>query len=199
VVRLHIDSPRPATLIERRSALVGAYGVYGVVLTAERHVCASPCDQVLDARAGHVFALADDQFPSPGPLSFAGMRGDVTLHVRPGSTGERVGGVTAIVLGSIAAVSGALMIPAALGNTTTDLNTGVDVKVPDVGLRNAGIGVLVGGVAALAGGIALLVHGATKVGIEQSGSAAPVTMGETPKPPAQPVTMKVARYWMGEF
>src|SRR5262249_55329835 len=39
VIRLHIESPKPARLIERASALVGTYGPYGVVLTAERTVC----------------------------------------------------------------------------------------------------------------------------------------------------------------
>jgi hypothetical protein len=173
VIRLHIDSPRPARLVERASALVGTYGPYGVVLTAQRTVCTSPCDTVFDARPGHVFVLADDTFPSPGPIVFAGMKGDVTLHVQPGSFGQRIGGATAIVLGSLAAVGGAIALPLGLASTTTDLNTGVSVTVPDRTLRNTGIGLLVGGAAALAGGIALYVDGATKVDMEQRRSAAP--------------------------
>jgi hypothetical protein len=189
VVRLHIDSPQPATLIERRSALVGAYGAYGLVLTAERRVCTSPCDTVFDARPGHVFVLASDHFPSPGPLSFAGMKGDVTLHVEPGSTGQRIGGVTAITVGTLGAVTGpVLLLFGVFGTTVTDLNTFVDVHVTNKPLRNAGIGVLVGGLAALAGGIALYVDGATKVRIEQRGTAQPAKEGR-----AKP------QDWMGEL
>ena len=192
VVRLHIDSPLPTTLIEQRAAVVGtyygAYGGYGIVLTQLRKVCSAPCDTVVDGTGGRTFMLTDEQFPAPRPFSFAGMSGDVTVHVDPGSFGRRVGGVLAIVLGASAAVAGAIMIPIAVGSTTTDLNTMVDVNTVDKPLRNAGIGMLAGGLAALGAGVAMVVTGATSVSIEPRGPAAAGVTGRI-KP----------RYWMGEF
>jgi len=188
VVKLHIDTPLPATVIERRSALIGAVNGYGVVLTAERTVCASPCDLVIDGSRGRTFLLATDQFPLPGPFSFTGMKGDVTMHIEPGSIPKRTGGVWAIVLGSAAVITGATLLPLGLTSTTTDDNTGVTVKVPNKALVGSGAGLLVGGVAAIVGGSLLFATGATKMTLGPSGAAAPAKAAQiTP------------RYWLGEF
>lgn len=187
VVRLHIDSPRPATVIEQRSALVGAYGGYGVVLAGERTVCTSPCDAVVDGSGGRVFRLASDAYPEPGPFGFTGMKGDVTMHLAPGSTGRRVGGVLAIVFGSIAVLTGAVLLPVGLDSTTTDENTGVTVKVPSSRATSAGAGLLGGGIAAIVGGSVLFVTGATKMSLEPRSAAPAKTARIEP------------RYWMGEF
>jgi hypothetical protein len=175
-------------VLEQRSAYVayGAYGAYGAVVTGQRRVCASPCDAVVDGRNG-IFTLADELYPAPAPFSFAGMTGDVTLHVEPGSYGRRAAGVTAIVLGALAAATGAVVLPLGQSATVTDANTNVAVNVPNKGVRNAGIGLLVGGVAALAIGIPLVVTGRTTVDIEQRSDA-----------PAKPAA-RAPRYWMGEF
>jgi hypothetical protein len=184
VVRLHIDTPVKTAVIESRSAVVGAYGGYGLVFTREREVCVSPCDAVLDGSEGHSFRLQSDAYPLPGPFTFHGMQGDVTMTIKPGSKGLRTGGSLGITFGVLAAVTGAILIPVAQSATVTDTSTWVDVSVPNRGLRNAGIGLLAGGVAALGAGIALFVTGATHTKIEQR--------------PAK--TARVApRYWMGEF
>jgi hypothetical protein len=184
VVRVHVESPLPATIIERRSALVGAYQGYGIVLTAERKVCTSPCDAVFDGSEGHLFILADDQYPSGGPFNFAGMSGDVNMRVEPGSKGMRIGGVLGIVFGATAVATGAVIIPLALKSSTTDLNTGAVVSVANVSARNAGIGVLAGGAVALGAGIALVVVGSTKITIAPAHAKA---------------AARQPRYWMGEF
>jgi hypothetical protein len=187
VVKLHIDSPVPVTLIEQRSGIIGTYNGYGLVLTASRKTCSSPCDSVIDARRG-VF-LIDGQFPVPGSFDLSEMKGDVTMHVDPGSKGMRAGGVVAMVLGVTAAVTGGVLLPLALGTSTTDLNTSVTVSTPNRPLQNAGIGLLAGGLAALGGGIALFVTGATHVKIEPSGAASGSGASARVTP----------RYWLGEF
>ena len=192
VVRLHIDSPLPATVIEQRSTVVGAYAGYGIVLHQQRTVCTSPCDTVVDGSAGRAFRLADDTYPSPGPFNFSGMTGEVTMHILPGSTALRDGGGWTIGLGAIAVITGAIMLPIALGTTTTDLNTMVEVKTPNRPLRSAGIGLLAGGLVALGGGIAMVVKGATHLRIEPGGAPAPA-------PPPTKAARIAPRYWMGEF
>jgi hypothetical protein len=184
VVRLHIESPLPATLIEHRSALVGTIGNYGLVLHAERRVCSSPCDVVIDGNQGGIFRLANDDYPSGGPFSLATMSGDVTMRVDPGSTGKHTGGAWMISLGAAAAITGAVLLPLALSNKVTDLNTGNTVGVPNKGVEYAGIGLLAGGLAVLGGGIALFVNGATHYTLT----------------PTQPRSGAIKpRYWLGEF
>ncbi len=167
-MRLHIDSPQPATLIEQRSALIGAYRGYGIVLTQQRPVCTAPCDQVIDGSLGREFHLSDELYPSGGMISFGALTGDVTMHVQPGSKGQLIGGVWSIVLGGTAALTGAIILPIALGETTFDQN-GNEIASVNTGMRNAGIGLLAVGGAALVGGIVLVVVGRTKISLEQRG------------------------------
>jgi hypothetical protein len=188
VVRLHIETPIPATVIEHRYALIGTYRGYGLVLHGERNVCSSPCDKIIDGSQGSEFRLADNDFPSGGSWSLATMKGDVTLRVEPGSKPKRTGGGWMLALGTTAAVTGALVLPFGQIATTTDANTGKDLPVPNYPVRNAGIGLLVGGVAVLGVGIALVVTGATNVTLTQG---APPTGAKAAS--AKP------RYWMGEF
>jgi len=186
VVRLHIESPQPASVIEHRSALVGAVGNYGLVLTQERRVCTSPCDTIVDGSDGRTFRLADDDYPSGDPFSLAAMSGNVTMQVKPGSKGMRLGGGLAMTVGIFGIIGGVVVIPIAQLSKVHDLSTSVEVSSPNVGLRSAGIGMLVGGVAVLGGGIALLVVGATKIRLE-------------PDSPPPKTAQIEPRYWMGEF
>jgi hypothetical protein len=191
VVRLHIETPIPATVIEHRMALIGTYRGYGLVLHGERNVCSSPCDKIIDGSQGSIFRLADDEFPSGGNWSLATMTGDVTLRVEPGSRGKRIGGGWAIAFGAMALVTGAVMLPLGQDATLTDENTFRTVKAPNYPVRNAGIGLLAGGAALLGAGIALVVTGATHITLTQGA------------PPAGDKAEKTAsvkpRYWMGEF
>lgn len=153
VVRLHIDSPVPAQLIEHAGTSVGAYGGYGVVITQLRPVCMSPCDRVIDGTRGQGFTLTGE-FPSPSLFRFSDMRGDVHMRVEPGSTGRRIGGAWATILGGSVFLTGVIMLPISLGNTTSSL-------------RGSSIAMTVGGGIALAGGIALLATSGTKVFFHQ--------------------------------
>ncbi len=90
--------------------------------------------------------------------------------------------------GSSAALAGAIAFPLNQSlSTTTDLNTGARVHVPNASLRGASIGLMAGGVTVLAGGIAMLVMGRTKVKVTDQQQAGGT--GGAAKP----------RYWLGEF
>jgi len=181
VVKLHIDSPEPAQVIERRAATVGAYGGYGLVLQQLRPVCMSPCDKVVDGSQGQLFTLSSETFPAPKAFTLAGMKGDVTLHVKPGSIGRGTGGVWLTILGGSSLLVGAIMLPLVLtGSETVGGGT-----APHAGGEIASIALMGGGAAMLATGIALLVTSGTKITLEQG--AAGKTAARAP------------RYWLGEF
>jgi hypothetical protein len=188
VVKLHVETPIPATVIEHRSALIGTYRGYGLVLHGERTVCTSPCDKILDGSQGSIFRLSDDAFPSGGDFSLATMTGDVTLRVEPGSKPKRTSGGWMVALGTTAALTGVVLLPLGQVASTTDANTGRDLPIPNYPVRNAGLGLLVGGAAVLGVGIALVITGATHFTLTQG---------------APPAGAKAAsakpRYWMGEF
>src|SRR5262249_25954088 len=139
----------------------------------------------VDGTHGRVFRLSDTAYPSGSPFMLDTMSGDVTMHVRPGSKGMRLGGGLALTFGILGIVAGAVVIPIAQTSSVRDLSTFVSVNTPNTGLRNAGIGMLAGGVAALGGGIALLVAGGTKIRLEPGNASKTAQI--------QP------RYWMGEF
>jgi hypothetical protein len=194
VVRVHIDSPVPVKLIHQYDVLYPVVeswvdGLGNIVSRGamapgtERDVlCTSPCDRLTSERDLHI---AGKGFPSSPSFDFAGLSGDVTVHVRPGNSAAYGSGIAAMVVGSLAAVAGAIVLPLNEANgKTTDRNTGVTVKVPDSTLRAAGIGLVVGGVVAVVGGVGLYLVGRTRVKIDADARAAAAV-----KP----------RYWMGEF
>ncbi len=182
VVRLHIDSPLPARVIEQRSILVGRQGAYGVVLQQFSPVCISPCDRIIDGSLGQFYTLSPEEFPAPKPFSFAGMTGDVTLHVEPGSLGRRTGGLWMTIFGSGLLGGGLVLLPfALLRNEAAGLGTG-----SGTGLTVASITMLSGGAALLIGGIAMLASSGTKVRLE-------------PRAPTGRTAKSTPRYWLGEF
>jgi hypothetical protein len=187
VVRLHVESPLPATIVEHRTALVGQIGNYALFLHGERRVCVSPCDAVIDGNRGGVFQLADDDYPSGGPFVLNTMSGDITMKVEPGTKSLRTGGSVMIVLGSIAALTGAVLLPLGLSAKVDDLNTGATVSAPNKGLEYGGVGLLAGGLAILGGGIGMFVAGATHYSFTPTGQPAAKTAAVKP------------RYWLGEF
>lgn len=179
VVRLHVDSPVPAQVIEHVGTTVGGIGGYAVVMTQLRPVCTSPCDHVIDGSKGQAFALAG-AFPVPRAFTLIGYTGDVSVTLKPGSLGRRTGGVWATIIGGTALLSGAFMLPLAY-ILPSDTTSG-----PSPGMKNAGIGLLVGGGVTLVGGIVLLATSGSKIRIDQGA-------------PAREVGKIEPRYWMGEF
>ena len=181
VVRLHIESPLPAQLIEQGGTAIGTYGGYGVMIEELRPVCMSPCDRVVDGSQGQAFTLNGD-FSPPRPFHFVGQTGDLTLRVQPGSLGRRIGGAWATILGGSVLLAGAVMLPIALASHA-DIYTGVSTH--NGALVGVGAGMLAVGGVSLVAGIVMLATSSTKVRMElgagrQEGAARP-------------------RYWLGEF
>lgn len=172
VVRLHLVSPEPAQVIEHVGTSVGGMGGYTVVIEQLRPVCTAPCGQIVDGTKGQAFAVTG-RFPMPRPFNLNGYTGDVTLHLKPGSSGLRIGGVMAIIFGGSALIPGVTML--AIGSSS-EIGTST--------MKSAGIGLTVGGALVLTGGIVMAALSGSKLQIEEGG----------------PRTGKIEpRYWMGEF
>jgi hypothetical protein len=179
VVRLHVDSPVPVQ-VSRRSVADETVDAYGYTLTRIATVCMSPCDKVVDGNRGQFIATGD--FPGSKSFSLSGMKGDVDLKVKPGSSGLRALGVTSLVLGSTAlVVGGTLALLGGFSTTNTDAAGNTTYGLPvetKVGLVFLGAGgvAIVGGIVAMVGG----------------GSSFNLRAKETQ-------TAKAPRYWLGEF
>ncbi|MDC0676111.1 hypothetical protein [Sorangium atrum] len=184
VVRLHVESPQPVRVVTEGATTYGAVRGYGFAIQEIRHVCASPCDKVIDGSDGRRFSLSPEDVPPPDPFTFAQMTGDVTLRVEPGSYGRRTAGAWLNVLGATAVVTGGTLM------LLSGLSSGADDSSSDVGgsFMTAGLVSLIGGGAALVGGIVLVATSGTSVTVEQRGE----------KPAGKAAQVK-PRYWLGEF
>ncbi|MGK4006214.1 hypothetical protein WMF31_26580 [Sorangium sp. So ce1036] len=194
VVRLHVESPKPVRVVEEGSTTYGAVGRYGFAIQEVRHVCASPCDKVIDGSDGRRFSLSPEDMPPPDPFTFTQMTGDVTLQVEPGSYGRRTGGFWLTTLGGAAVLLGGtfLLVDAAVSSDAISgdpLDEGGGGQDKDTGgMGTVGLVSLIGGGAALVGGIVLLATSGTSVTLEQRDAKAAGKVAEV-KP----------RYWLGEF
>lgn len=195
VVRVHLESPAPVTLVHEYTAAfptteshidqLGNMVTRDVTgfATQRDPLCQAPCDQLISVSPLRIVGVG---FPASSTFNLTHDSGDVTVHVQPGSNAEHYGGIVSIALGSVAAVAGGVIFPLNQAlSTTTDANTGAKVNVPNPGLRDASIGLMVGGLAAVGGGIALVVLGGTKLTLSHGTASARGAV----KP----------RYWMGEF
>lgn len=191
VVRLHVESPTPVRVVEEASTTFGAYGGYGFAIHRLRPVCVSPCDKVIDGSDGRRFSLSSEDMPPPDPFTLAHLKGDVTLHVDPGSYGRRSGGFWLTMLGTAAAVTGGtLLLVSALSSSTLDYSS-EDPTAEEEGssaVTTAGVVSLIGGGAALVGGIVLLATSGTSVRLEPHEGK-----------PAGKAARVAPRYWLGEF
>jgi hypothetical protein len=187
VVRVHIDSPLPAQLIEHGGTAVGSYGGYGVVIHQLRPVCMSPCDRVVDGSIGQQFTVTGE-FPPPPPFRLLHLRGDVDVNVKPGSSGGMLGGGTMVTLGGISLLTGLIMLPISLsGHTECSYTAPYGCsKVQSSGFVGTSVGMTLAGAGLLAGGIVLVMRSRTLLDIRPH-------RGE----PAQ--AARAPRYWLGEF
>ncbi len=158
VVRVHIVSPEPVTLLEH-NIQTGAVGGYGFVIDRADPVCSSPCDRVIDGSGGRRFNVGGE-FPQSRLFSFAGMTGDVQVGVRPGSGGMIVGGYMSVLIGSLGLAGGIalVVVGTVIANDASNPDPGTEFTIP--GWIMTGVSV-----AAIAGGIALMVAGTTKVDV----------------------------------
>lgn len=187
-VRLHVDSPVPASVFSHQIAY-GAVNGYGFVIDAATPVCTGACDRVFDAGSGQLYTVGGD-FNSSAPFSLGGRRGDVELSVKPGSRGVRALGASLVVVGGLFTILGAsfaiagAIIPSTnttdnLDGSTSQTDSGTGWFLP-TGLALAG-----GGVAMLVGGVVALVASKTKTDLHPLGQGG--------------ATAVAPRYWMGEF
>lgn len=95
-VRVHVDSPKPTTLM--RSTAASEPGPP----RAPEKVCEAPCDVEVDVSGGDRF-YADGSFPSTRSFDLADVPPEQTAVVRvsPGSNGRRIGGVVSLASGVV--------------------------------------------------------------------------------------------------
>jgi hypothetical protein len=192
VVRLHVESPTPVRVVAEGATTYGAVRGYGFAIQEIRHVCASPCDKVIDGSDGRRFSLSPEDMPPPDPFTFTQMTGDVTLRVEPGSYGRRTGGSWLTVLGGTAVLlGGSFLLVDAVVSSSTDSLSGEAQDEGGGGFTTVGVASLIGGGAALVGGIVLLATSGTSVTLEQRDGKAAGKGGK--------VAEVKPRYWLGEF
>lgn len=154
IFRLHIESQVPVPLTEHLGIVDTHYGVAKITVTeSTRLVCVSPCDTVIDARAGHELTLDPTEFPATWGFHLPGQGGNLTLFVKPGNEGGLTAGRWTTVLGAIAFSFGVIAVPLNYANG----------PAPLTGFNAASVGMLAGGAVVLAGGIVLLVTQHTRI------------------------------------
>jgi hypothetical protein len=186
VVRLHVESPEPVKIFQNRIVGSGYVGGYRFVAGTSDFICDAPCGEVVDARYGDRFRLVGEMPPTNFDLE--GLSGDVTVHVKPGSRGLKIGGIVMTAVGGAAILAGAsvLIYGATLDaanldlDGTVDTDDGSDYMIPGAVTMGVGAAVLVGGIVSI-----VVARTSTDV---QPGS--PDRAARAPRAP---------RYWLGEF
>jgi hypothetical protein len=186
VVKLHIESPVPVTLMRTQPIGFVSAGGYTMGVAQTSNICNAPCDRLVDSTDGASYSLAGPSF-HPEPVQFQQHRGDVTARVDPGSsTGRTFGTLLEIGGGTGLLIGGTYWF---LGKSTSaDDQTQADraEKMKSTGLTIAGISAV-----ALVGGIVLDIASAQHVKLEPKKTAHRDPVG-------RPVAVK-PRYWAGEF
>lgn len=186
-VKVHIDSPEPVSLDEVAGTQVIVYGGRVGAITSSRTVCSAPCNRRIEPRPGRVYFVQGEgvtpssRFEIP-PTS----AGQVTIGVKPGSSGLRWGGMFMLVTGVTLLVGGAVMAP--LGYVVE--------QEPFAIAGFVGLGV---GAGLLGGGIGMIVASTTRVRVvdgapRKSALADPDAFEIDRRPTAVP-----ARWYLGEF
>lgn len=147
--RVHLEVRRNRS-IEMQRIVGGLYASgYGVSMSGVswETVCASPCDQVVDASSGVPFVLGNSPITFSKKFKLNDRSGDVHIDVKPGSAGLMVGGVLAAGFGGGFAVGGPMLWALSDENDS---------------FRRSGIILTAVGVPLLAAGIVMLVLGRTR-------------------------------------
>jgi len=184
-VRVHIDSPVPATLFRQRThvsrvgVVAPVYGYYGygaayvgeatVASVSEEAVCSSPCDRVVDAEGGDQF-LIRGEFPTTKKFTLAGQGDHPNVTLDPGSNGKRIGGIVMMSGGGASMAGGIIaLFIGAMGTTEIDPRGNVTTGQNTPALAAGGT-MLGAGAALLGGGIALAVTSASHVDVGPGGA-----------------------------
>jgi hypothetical protein len=111
--------------------------------------CQAPCDQIIDGRPGQSFFFVGDGIPESSRFQLRDKAGDVSVHVEPGSSALRTGGIALTTMGTLGTLAGLpiLIVGSTNNGSTTALAAG---------------GILLGvGVTALVSGIVMIVKSGT--------------------------------------
>ncbi|AKT44064.1 uncharacterized protein CMC5_083020 [Chondromyces crocatus] len=116
VVRFRIDADEPGVeLYQRLAPGVGVAAVEPEGTWTTFLVCAAPCDQTIDGRAGQHFFFGGEGFSNSSTFRLDKQTGSITAHVRPAKTilrnlglGFTFGGATAALGGGFALGYGVL-------------------------------------------------------------------------------------------
>jgi hypothetical protein len=139
---VRFDSTRVDTIIERRSNRTEGFSfsvppAY-VFQSQWEPVCVTPCEVRLDPnspyRVRNVAPAGDFYLPR--------VNGPLRLHVNAGSSTAYYSGITLVVIGALAMISGAVL----LGSTTTQIDAGTAHGVRISGWFTAGLGVVMTGI-----------------------------------------------------
>lgn len=169
-VRIHIESPKPATLMHVAAVGVGQVGNYIVTTALVEPVCTSPCDEEVRVESGGNYYITGDGFPNTSPFVLDSTR-DSNIVVEPGSSPRRGGGWAMVTLGATAALAGVgvlLVSPILLEpDCTLDANLNETCTEVDSTPVFAGAGAAIGiGVATLVGGVVLVATSGTHARVE---------------------------------
>lgn len=139
--KIHIRSSTPVTLHEVTAS------PFGLV---REITCQSPCDQVIDGRAGQTFYFAGDEIPSSERFHLIEKRGPVEATVSPGNAAVRTTGSALMIPAGLTLLASVILWPfAALTHdpaTAGSLETAAEVVTSVAVLSLASsIAMLVGG------------------------------------------------------
>ncbi|MEZ4450091.1 MAG: hypothetical protein R3B09_11495 [Nannocystaceae bacterium] len=157
--RLHIETTKPAKvkLFEITSEMVASGGNVVVHGMTYRPICTSPCDEVIDASAGHPYFFGGDKLSTSRRFNLP-TYGDVTVTVKPGSRGLRFGGmILGMVVGPTVAIGGGAWL------LVNEVGAGSSSRI------GGPLALIGAGVALVGGGIAMMIVGRTRYTFNQGG------------------------------
>lgn len=181
-VFVHLDSDNPAVelmkVLGTSTGSVWTGKSMGTVVAVHlENTCRTPCDRLVEGGYGTSFMLMGDNVTPSDKFDFAGFRDSVTLKVKAGNNGARVGGVVLVSLGLGAAGAGGLFL--AMGNTGPTHPAITNAGSGSSSLGQYALPLLIGGLVATIPGVWLWLSNMTQVHVEQ-GPPRPPTPGSAP-------------------
>ena len=128
-LKLHLESPAPGAELRRKGR-------------RDEKICIAPCDSVVEVLPEDEYYFAIPGAPDSSLFHFQPRDGLVDLAVKPGSTGARIAGVTALVLGALTTSVGSLIDYRENQYRAIGTHVGPGVVVEGVGLAVTVVGAL---------------------------------------------------------
>lgn len=136
-LKIHLDSPAPGAELHRLGR-------------RDEKICAAPCDRVVEVLPEDEYYFSVPGAPDSSTFHFQPRDGLVDLSVKPGSTGARIAGVVALVLGALTTSVGSVIDFHDNQNSASGTRVG-----PGLAVEGVGLGVTV------VGALAVLLNGTT--------------------------------------